>query len=280
MEILEKWINMTVLHFEAGRDGRPISYLPNGKVVLPARNSLIQVGEWWEGRIIEKDRFAIFEPEHKYIEFSQVWIEPTTGIEISNGKLIAVITEVDKITENHRVIRKEIKPEQITDIFSFYEGAFEIRFISGNEEFRAVINYGQVFSLDDSYYAVKDKARGIIEEMKAFDIEERGTLVKTADTYEEAWKYLKENGAVRLVKGEVMIFYRDGRYYVFNGDDEDFFEVFKGNFEAALEHGEMRELTEKQTDELIKMAVGIQKIGEGMHQTIAGIIGKMEERGI
>ena len=57
---------MKTLYFKRGKKGDPVSFLPNGKVVLPERGSGIEAGLFYVGRIVrEFERFCIFRPERK-----------------------------------------------------------------------------------------------------------------------------------------------------------------------------------------------------------------------
>lgn len=67
-------VETITLQFYEGRDGRPVSRLENGKVVLPDKFSALQprAGEWWEGQISERERFAIFTPSRKIERWERV----------------------------------------------------------------------------------------------------------------------------------------------------------------------------------------------------------------
>jgi len=57
-----------ILYFKRGKKGSPVSFLPNGKVVLPERGREIEAGFFYVGEIVkELERFCVFRPERKTV---------------------------------------------------------------------------------------------------------------------------------------------------------------------------------------------------------------------
>lgn len=91
-----------LLRFFEGKDRKPISRLPSGKIVLINRYSNIfpRPGEIWECRIEERDRYAIATPIRKILPFSHSRVKR----ELNVWKDPPVIIEYDELYEQEREI--------------------------------------------------------------------------------------------------------------------------------------------------------------------------------